>query len=191
MLPDFPSLRKTLDDLAILRIHASTREHWPILKSFRSRTQHEGVDHSFHQEGFGTIVQVPQTHQAEFKVSISEVPELTGDKLFRKLDEIAADMARQASSQFYSRLTEDSEKVGNAFNAEGKLISQELALQMFERVDWTPESIFLAHPTMAEAMGKQWLEWEKDRGFMKRFNAIISRKKEEWRDREGNRRLVD
>ncbi len=75
--------------------------------------------------------------------------------------------------------------------AGGKPLSQELALQMFEKVEWTPGSVFLAHPTMAEAMSKQWQEWEKDREFMKKFNAIMSRKKEEWRDRESHRKLVD
>jgi hypothetical protein len=190
MLPDFPSLRKTLDDAAFLRIHASTREQWPILKSIRGITQHEGVDHSFRQEGFGTIVQGSEMHQVRVEIKLAEVPHLVGDNLARKLDEIAADMARQASVQFYSRLAEDSEKVGNAFNAGGKPISQELALQMLERVEWTPQSVFLAHPTTAEAMGKQWREWEKDRAFMKKYNELMSRKKEEWRDRESNRKLV-
>ncbi len=190
MLPDFPSLRESLDDIAILRIHARTREHWPLLKSIRGITQHEGGDHSFHQEGFGTIVQAPEMHQTRVEIKLAEIPELVGEKLFQKLDEIAADMARQASAQFYSRLTEESAKVGNAFNAGGKPLSQELALRMFERVEWTPQSVFLANPAMAEAMGKQWKEWEKDRAFMAKFNDLMVHKKEEWRDRESNRKLV-
>lgn len=130
-------------------------------------------------------------HQTRVEIKLAEISELVGDKLLQKLDEIAADMARQASAQFYSQLAEDSEKVGNAFNAGGKPLSQELALQMFERVEWTPHSVFLANPAMAEAMGKQWAEWEKDRAFMAKFNDLMARKKEEWRDRESNRKLVD
>ena len=69
-------------------------------------------------------------------------------------------------------------------------MTQELALQMFERVEWTPQSFFVAHPVMAERMGALWKEWEKDRAFMRKFNDLMSRKKEEWRDRESNRKLV-
>lgn len=190
MLPDFPSLREALDTVANLRIHAKMREYWPVLKSIRGITQHEGSNHSFHQEGFGTIVQSPEMHQTKIEIGLADIPELVGEKLSQKLDEIAVDMARQASEQFYSRITEATDKAGNSFDAGGKPLSQELALRMFERVEWTPQSVFLANPATAEAIGKQWREWEKDREFMTKFNDLMVRKKEEWRDRESNRKLV-
>ncbi|MBS1805504.1 MAG: hypothetical protein JST28_19245 [Acidobacteria bacterium] len=191
MLPDFPTLKKILDDVAFLRIDAATREKWPILNTIRGFTAHEGAEHSFLQEGFGTIVQKPEAHQARVEIKFAEVPDLIGERLHLKLDGIATEMAKQAAAQFYARLGEETAKVGNAIDAEGKPMSQELALRMLERVEWTPDSIFLAHPTMAEALGKQWKEWEKDRAFMKQYNEIMSRKKEQWRDRESNRKLVD
>ena len=70
-------------------------------------------------------------------------------------------------------------------------MSQELALEMLERVEWAPKSVLLTHPVMAEALGKQWQEWEKDRDFMKRYNEVMTRKREQWRDRESHRKLVD
>jgi hypothetical protein len=191
MLPDFPALRQILDDAAILRIDAATKEKWPILKMIRGFTAHEGTEHSFLQEGFGTIVQKPEAHQARVEVKFSDVPDLVGEKLAKKLDDIATEMAKQASSQFYRRMNEDTAKVGNQIDAGGQPMSQELALQMFERVDWTPDSVFLASPIMAEGMGKRWQEWKQDRAFMKRFHELMSQKKEQWRDRESCRKLVD
>jgi hypothetical protein len=70
-------------------------------------------------------------------------------------------------------------------------MTQEMVLDMMERVDWSPDSVFIAHPVMAEAMQELWKEWEKDAAFMKKVKEVEYRKKEEWRDRESNRKLVD
>jgi hypothetical protein len=40
-------------------------------------------------------------------------------------------------------------------------------------------------------MQELWKEWEKDAAFMKKVKEVEYRKKEEWRDRESNRKLVD
>jgi hypothetical protein len=47
------------------------------------------------------------------------------------------------------------------------------------------------HPVMMETMKKLWAEWETDAAFMKRYNEIIAEKREEWRDRESRRKLVE
>jgi hypothetical protein len=100
-------------------------------------------------------------------------------------------MAKRTSDLFYKTMDEETEKVGNSIDAGGGPITQQMALEMHERVQWSPDSVFIAHPVMAESMSRAWQEWQTDAEFMKKFNEIDRRKKEEWRDRESNRKLVD
>ena len=54
-----------------------------------------------------------------------------------------------------------------------------------------PELVFWAGPQMVEAMQKAWEEWKQDRDFMRKYNELLARKYEDWRDRESRRKLVD
>jgi len=54
-----------------------------------------------------------------------------------------------------------------------------------------PELVFWAGPKMVEAMQKAWEDWKQDREFMRKYNELMARKYEHWRDRESRRKLVD
>jgi hypothetical protein len=191
MLPDFPGIRRALDDAARYRVHMKTRSKSVIGALVHSITQHEGAQHSYHQKGTGTITQGYQAMSARFEISMAEVPHLIGEKLEARIDAMADEMARQTSHLFYETIGRETAKVGNSIDAGGGPMTQEMVLDMMERVDWSPDSVFIAHPVMAEAMQELWKEWEKDAAFMKKVKEVEYRKKEEWRDRESNRKLVD
>jgi hypothetical protein len=190
MLPDFPSIRQELDAAISYKLRTLTREKSVIAKLIKGITQHEGKELSFHQEGTGTVTSGYQAMTASATVRFDEVPELMGDKLNAKLEEISSSIAKQMSDQFYSKIHEETEKVGNVVDAKGGLLTKELALELLSKPLWTPDSVFLVHPTMAEYMTKAWAEWQTDADFMAEYNDLNAMKKEEWRVRESYRKLV-
>jgi hypothetical protein len=49
---------------------------------------------------------------------------------------------------------------------------------------------FHAHPDMVKVMVKRGAEWERDTNFKRRYRDLMQRKREAWRARESNRKLV-
>jgi hypothetical protein len=132
------------------------------------------------------------------RVEFKDIPDLVGEALFRKLDELADNIAEQTSRLGQRRLTEATQLAGTAIDAGGQPFTQELFLQSESARDWEfdhltgqQEGVYIAHPQTAERMHNLWQEWEKDSAFMKRVAELKARKYEEWRDRESRRKLVD
>lgn len=191
MLPDFPAMRRILDDAARFRLHMKARSMSVIASLIPSITQHEGSLMSYHQVGTGTITHGYDELITPLQFPLEEIPSMVGEKLEAKLDALADVMAKQTSDLFYKKMDEITARTGNSIDLKGGPITQQIMLEMYELTDWSPSSVFIAHPVMAEEIGKKWQEWQTDAGFMKKFTEIDRRKKEEWRDRESNRKLVD
>ena len=172
-------------------------ELWSLKRLIHSFTQHEGRRHSYEQEGGHVISQGYKKFAVGMEVQAEEVPNLIGKNLQDKLNAAAEEMARQQAALFYNRLTEATSSVGNAVNAHGEPISQDLFLELLERREVNfdregrPEGVMVSTPEMAEVLMKRLVEWNEDSEFRRRHEEIIKRKYEEWRDRESNRKLVD
>ena len=201
MLPDFPKSRKELSEKLRLHLRLRVQSTSPWAALGREFTQHEGRAFSYEQiideskriveTGFEEMV-VP------IRVEFKDIPDLVGEALLRKLDELADNIAEQTSRLGQRRLTEATQVAGTAIDAGGQPFTQELFLQSESARDWEfdhltgqQEGVYIAHPQTAERMHKLWQEWEKDSAFMKRIAELKARKYEEWRDRESRRKLVD
>jgi hypothetical protein len=132
------------------------------------------------------------------EVKIEEIPDLVGDKLLAKIDAITEETARQISQITFRKLDEVTREADMAVDAAGSPPTKEIWLEMFQKmqIDFDPktgkpEVTMIMHPVMAEAMQKLWKDWENDTTFMKTYNALLAQKREEWRDRESRRKLVD
>jgi sugar-specific transcriptional regulator TrmB len=201
MLPDFPKSRKELSEKLRLHLRLRVQGKSPWAALGREFTQHEGRAFSYEQiideskriveTGFEEMV-VP------IRVEFKDIPDLVGEALLRKLDELADNIAEQTSRLGQRRLTEATRLAGTAIDAGGQPFTQELFLQSESARDWEfdhltgqQEGVYIAHPQTAERMHNLWQEWEKDSAFMKRVAGLKARKYEEWRDRESRRKLVD
>jgi hypothetical protein len=188
MLPDFPTVRRSLDEAVRFRINAQSRAKSVIASMIHGITQHEGTQLSYHQEGTGTVTRGYEELVQPLTISFDEIPDLMGDRLNAVIDSIADGIAKKTSESFYKMMDEITARTGNVSNG---LMSQEAVVEMLERTEWSPSSVFIAHPTVAKAMGEKWQEWQSDAEFMKKYKEVDRRKKEAWRDRESNRKLVD
>jgi hypothetical protein len=201
VLPDFPKLRRELEGHLMVRLIALVHQKEPILAGISGITLHEGDIISYDQmadAGTRTVSEEFREGRSEFSVPFKDVGTLSGEKLEAKLSEIADDVARQHSQALQAKLDSVTREVGNAFDAGGAPLNKEMHLQMMERVEMNfdpktgqPEMTFWASRQMIEAMQAAMNEWKQDRDFVKRSKEIMSRKYEDWRDRESRRKLVD
>jgi hypothetical protein len=95
---------------------------------------------------------------------------------------------------------EVAERVGTKIDAEGQPFSAELYFKMLEAVQIDFDSNgrpdisgtrLVVHPEQAERMRQLFMQWERDDAFQERYRQVMLKKREEWRDRQSNRRLVD
>lgn len=201
MLPDFPESRREIDAHNALEMHLRALAKSPVRAVGSSITQHEGVLHSHEQvtpSGTSVVTEGFEEVRVPFEIAYDEIPKLMGDKLAAKIEQIADGVAREQSRLLFSKLDEVTRSTGNAIDAAGRPPSKEMWLSLLEglEMDFDPETrrpklTFIAHPVMVETMQKLSVEWETDRDFVKKREEILSRKFEEWRDRESCRKLVD
>ena len=164
-------------------------------------TQHEGILHSYEQttdSGIRSITEGMQEIAVPIEVKIEEIPELVGEKLFARVDAIAEETARQVSQVTFRKMDEVTREAGMTVDAAGGPPTKEIWLEMFQKMEidfdpktGKPELTLVMHPVMAEAMQRLWGEWKEASDFMRRYNELLTEKREEWRDRESRRKLVD
>ncbi len=198
MIPDFPREKEKIMQFWNKYLIAKNQELLGFFGTLPAHMNHEGHQWALNRAD-GTGDNQPY-HQIEglMTVEISEVPYLTPDKIREKLDKIADDMARQISQGMIAEVSRVTKEVGNEVNAEGQPLSQGLFLQMLEKMDldfdengnWNPPTIVM-HPDLWEAKKEEIKSWETDDEFLSKQKEIIEKKKEEWRDRENHRKLVD
>ena len=197
MVPDFSKTKSEISKLLSLRLRVKTTQLSVLASLARPIVQHEGTIHSYPQEGFGNISEGFEQFQVPIKLTVEEMKHLTGNKLAEKMDAMAEEMARKTSEHGYRVLDRVTAKAGNVLDAGGEAFSKDHYLSMLEKIemsfkpDGQPDFVIVAHPQMAEALSRIWPVWEKDSDFMAQYNALLSRKREDWLDRESNRKLAD
>lgn len=194
MLPDFPQSKKEIRKKLVLLTEQLAREKAPLLAGIKSFMQHEGKTHSYDRiraepvsEGFEEIA-IPVT------IQVSEMPDLVGEKLRVKIEALADEIARKRMEMFNRKFTEVTKEIGNALDAKGAPFSQEMFFEMLEKIDmdFGPDG----QPTVRMHTSTQGLievyeKWQEDPAFKIRYDELLNRKRDAWRDRESYRKLVD
>lgn len=197
MLPDNPTIKHDLSELLRDFMHAQIGYHWPPFKEIRQVMYFEGDTHSMTREDGETEKSSFQTMASEVTFEMDELPKLPLQTVLERLDEVAADIARQHAEMFYGTISDAVEKVGNVVDAKGKRLTAETLLEMYNKlqIDFDrfgqPNLQQIHMPPELEERAEQALrELSEDPGMRKQFEDLIIQKKEEWRAREASRKLV-
>ena len=130
------------------------------------------------------------------EIRFDEIPGLTFEKAVAKYDEMILDMVRKQTGFALERLSEDIPK-SQSVDAKGKKLDAELILEMLETIqleiypDGRPHELHvvggLFSPERQKAVDE---EFHNNPELRERYDALIARKREEWRAREASRKLV-
>ena len=199
MLPDFPKLKKRLILLAHL-IRDQQIKADELIGLIRSMPYFEGDRHvtgdveGHMQESTADEIEIP------CEIDRSEIIEQGIDALVEIFKKATKIQLQAMHKMVLEKSSEGAERVGNQIDAEGEPFSMDLYFKMLETVqinfdsDGRPDidgTRLVMHPTQTERVQSLMNEWNTDESFQRRYRETMLRKREEWRDRESNRKLVD
>ena len=198
MIPDFPYEKEQLNNYWLRYLNKRFREFQGFFGSLPMHINHEGREWKIINKEFSSRPKEYSEIKGVFNIDFSEVSTLTPERIRQKLDITANNMAQQLSSGVFKEITKATKIAGNEINAEGKPLTKELFLETLSKIhldfddsgNWKPPVIIM-HPDLWEAQKENFKSWENDKVFIKKFRNLIARKKEEWVERETNRKLVD
>lgn len=198
MLPDFPALKQWIKE----RLHDQLRvlsENDPFMSSLRVERYLEGSRLKCHTAD-GYQDEAPYTTLSSgFEFKRADILEKGGPAVFLEATQrIAEEIKKQKSEMVFKKLNEITEATGNVVKGNGGPPTPELLLQVLEKmdIDFDEEGnphmpSLVVSPDMHNAIQAKLPEWDKDESIKERQKELIEKKRKEWHDREGNRKLVD
>ena len=170
----------------------------PLMREIQVRLNTEGDRYSFQTHDSGRIVEGEyKAFRAELSLRKTIPSEERARELESQLEETATAIAQQQERMLFTTVSDAVERVGNAFDARGKpfhpSMFHEALRKMWVDFDESGQAILptiVMHPDMFKAIGPKLKEWEADKNLKAEFDAVIAQKREEWRARENNRKLV-
>lgn len=195
MLPDFPDAKSMLLRRFLSAYGQQVDRGVLPLPWF---CQHEGDRNTLQRED-GTIHEsAPGTLSVDFEIPKDQLPNMSLADIERHYVSAGRNMAGQLMGSLFRAVDRATEQAGTAIDASGRPLTSDLFLDLLDRVEldfdstgsMIPPSIVL-HPHMWEAIKDDVAGWETDREFLRRYRPLIERKREDWRERESRRKLVD
>lgn len=199
MLPDFPKVKRRTGREFFRQVEARIPALTPLLQGVAKFRQHEGRT--------GRIVRTDNS-EGELNYPITEVAMQVDRESMRRFDpaamsekvaHLAKEFGAQQSRKMLETVSEAATQAGNVVSAGGQPVTQDMFLELFRRVemDFDPVTLapkpgfaFVMHPDMAESFLPKAKEWERDPVYNAKYERIMDQKRDEWRDREADRKLV-
>lgn len=135
----------------------------------------------------------PKEIDVKLEINLEDVETMTHEMVLDIIDQLAQKIAREQKELFYEEIGRFAEEVGNVISGDGNSLSIDMLYQMLERIprdfdkDGNPTELRVAvSPSLFPSIANIISQAEAD----PRFHALIEEKKEEWRARESNRKLV-
>jgi hypothetical protein len=198
MLPDFPQLKTDLHQRLLFILRSEIAARGGIVSQIGVVSKHEGDKWTFDTVD-GDVKEIqPKTIAATVEVPIIPKPSFGLEDMVEKIKEMAQSMAEQQTKMLFSSVSEAVEEVGNVVDAKGQRLSAELILQMLEtvQIDFDERGnprlpTLVLNPVQTERLKEQLQRIETEPELRKKRQEIINRQREDWYDRESNRKLVD
>ena len=134
---------------------------------------------------------------AELQVKIEEVENMSHEMVLDKINGVTEEMVGNMKKLFYGQIEKSADEVDNVVSAGGKPFSMDLFFELLEKIHIDFDEAgnpcgltFVTSPKMFPSIVKIIAQAKADPANDRRYQAIIERKWEEWRVREGNRELV-
>ena len=199
MLPDFPKLKERLLRLAWFD-HRRRVEADGLIGAISAVPYFEGRRFaSGDVEGY-VEHSTPEVAAIPYEIERSAIIEHGLNALVDSLKKAAELQIQAMHEMLFRKHGEATARVGNQVDADGQPFSADLYLKMLETVQidfdehGRPDIAgvrLVMHPDMAQKVQPLMAQWQHDEEFQRRYRDIMLRKREEWRDRESHRKLVD
>lgn len=199
MLPDFIEEKVLVKRTLTEYLRNRTRTLMGVFGRVRRYHDHEGGRQRLIRADGSVAESAYKEVSAQLSLDLNEVLGITEDEFRAKLEQLANDMARQASLHAIETINEAVETVGNVISARGKPLNPDMILEALEKMevdfDRKGEPILptiMVGPDLGVKLKEQIPKWYQEYPhFERRLNEILEIKRMMWRDREASRKLVD
>lgn len=198
MFPDFPDVKKHISQSRSADIAAGQFGD-PVLAKVRTYRQHEGDRFTIIRED-GTSTTSPQreirSEAMEFR--LADIQARGEVAIFETVAKAYGQVARGTRRLFSERI--DEEPI-NRFEGGGRRFTPEVYLEILETLEmsfddagnWNEPDFWQERPNpkLQETVRAVRKRFDEDADLRGKLDALIDRKREEFNDREANRKLVD
>jgi hypothetical protein len=197
MLPDFPSTKRIVHDAHFRIMFKAMNAAQGIFSDVRVRPIKEGRQTAIRRPAG----KVDDTKMHKFQVAetipMSAVETWTDQQIVEHFEKMGREMGKKQVRATYEELNKVTQETGNVVNAEGTL-TPDVFFVAIEKIwiefdsDGKPRlPTMVIHPQQAEDWKRLNELMDADPANTRRMEKLMSRKKEEWRERESSRKLVD
>ena len=198
MLPDFPDFKLEARKIVNERLRRSFYGEAALLSRLRRFMAQEGDSFTVCRADGTTETSRYRQTAAEFSISNQEIATLTPQALAAKLDKVAAEMAAKASRAMFEKLNQITSATGQVVHGQGRPLTWGIFLESFAKMDLEFDErgdlsgmTIVVPPDVWARLREKLPEWDADPEFKRRYGNLMATKREEWRDRESRRTLVD
>lgn len=197
MLPDFPTIKMKFRQALERHVDRRIRQE-PLISQIRRERQFEGSrmsigggDEPRQTSGYKELVGLLEVPTAEI---ISKGP----SAFYERVEDLASQLQEQQVRMMRADIERVVKETGNVVDAKGRPLTFEVFEESLDKVwmDFDEQgepqlpTIFTT-PELGLKLRTKMAEWFSNPQYKERYERLIERKKEEWNDREGNRKLVD
>ena len=197
MLPDFPKIKKKWSTWFFNMIIKKSRQV-SFLAKVRQVTHFEGDSTKTTDVEGRTESSKYDTLSGMLKINRKDLIDRGPVSLCEEMDKIAQEFGNQQITSILERIRESTTRTGNVVDAAGQSFKPEHFLSLLERIviefddDGRHNTLSLVVPPgLRSQLEAKMSEWMKDASFKNKYDEVISKKRQEWYDRESNRKLVD
>ena len=197
MLPDWPSIKKELDDLLMAGVELRRYEMAPMTSRIGHRIYHEGTGGILVREDGEEDPMDLKTTSAQVDFEGAELGTIPLRDVFERYRKLIGEISHEQEATLVEAMKEAVDKTGNTVDAEGRKFGPDLILDVFEKVRVSFDSdgmplwpTFFIGENAGDAM-QDAIEKLEEEPYRSRLAEITERKKREWLDRESRRKLVD
>jgi len=197
MLPDFIKIKSRIDR----KLSGSIQERVGmegVMSLISKGRVHEGHAYAIQRADGSRDEQEFREHRAEVVLSAEDLLTDGPQAVQRAMDNLLEQLSRSTHQHIQEGIEQATKAAGTNTDAGGQPFSAELFLDSIEKTqlsfdangDCKPPTIVI-HPSLSETVERQLGRLEREPGLRERMNRIIDQQRDQWRDREANRKLVD
>ena len=193
MLPDFLKVKEKLKKMIRSQTEKARLFHLGPFAEAPVSMMFEGNKSIIVRENGSVSEMNPREIKVGVEIKLKEIEGMNHEMVLDKINSMAEGMAQEQAELMYGVMNKTAEETGNVASSDGKPFSIDLLLDALEKMhiefdaEGQPSGLtFVANPKMSSSLEKILSQAADD----PRYQALMKRKKGEWRVRESNRKLV-
>lgn len=197
MLPDYPELKKTLEEFANLYLRQRMQHHLGPLASIGRVFMHEGTSSFEYRSPHGSAIR--ETQATEISKSFAKEDMRSWDivRIKAYIDDFAESLAREFTMRTFEAVKEETTASGTAIDLRGRALSAEAILDGYAllEIDFSGDGSpvlpkLSVPPEVGAELRTQLHRIQVEKELQNRWSDILKKKWEDWNARESRRELA-